>query len=90
MAGIVGVKYKIMPTSPEVDLEKIKETAKAIIESNGGKNKEYIEEPIAFGLKAIIVFFYYDEELELDEIEKKLGEIENVNSVQLVDIRKIA
>jgi elongation factor 1-beta len=90
MAGIVGVKYKVMPTSPEVDLEEIKENAKKIVESHGGNNKEYAEEPIAFGLKAVIVFFHYDEESELDKIEEELEKIENVNSVQLIDIRKIA
>lgn len=35
--GIAGVKIKIMPTSPEVDLERLKRTAKVIIERMGVK-----------------------------------------------------
>ena len=42
-------KYKLMPTSPETDLEEIKKTAKKIVDDFGGENKEYSEEPIAFG-----------------------------------------
>ncbi len=90
MAGISGAKYKLMPTSPDVDLEGIKESAKKIVEEFGGTNKEYSEEPIAFGLKAIIVFFSYPEEKGLEEIEKKFSEIDDVNSCELIDMRKIA
>ena len=90
MVGINGAKYKLMPTSPEVDLEVIKNTAKKIIEDFGGTNKEYVEEPIAFGLKAIIIFFFYSDDKNPEEIESKLAKIKNVNSVELIDMRKIA
>lgn len=90
MTGINGAKYKLMPTSPEVDLEAIKTTAKKIVEEFGGTNKEYTEEPIAFGLKAIIIFFFYPDDKNPEEIESKLSKIENVNSVELIDMRKIA
>ena len=90
MTGIVGVQFKIMPTSPSVNLEKIKENAKKIIEKYGGVSRSYIEEPIAFGLKAIIAFFSYDESKDTEEIEEALREIEDVQSVQMIDIRKIA
>jgi len=88
--GIVGIKIKIMPTSPEVDLEKIKQKASSVVESFNGKNKGYSEEPIAFGLKAVISFFEWPEEKELSEIEEKFKQIENVQSVQIIDMRKIA
>lgn len=90
MAGINGAKYKIMPVSPEADLDKIKEDAKKIVEDFGGQNKEYEIEPVAFGLKAIIVFFFYPDDKNPEEIENKFSEMENVNSVQLIDMRKIA
>ncbi len=90
MTGINGAKYKIMPTSPEVNLEKIKESAKKIVEDFGGTNKEYIEEPIAFGLKAIIVFFFYPDNKNVEGLEEKFSKIENVASTQLVDMRKVA
>lgn len=88
--GITGVKIKIMPTSPEVNLEEIKTKTKELVEQEGGKNREYEEEPIAFGLTAIIAFFEWPEEKELEKFEEKLQKIENVNSTQVIDMRKIA
>jgi len=88
--GIMGVKIKIMPTSPDVNLEEIKETAKNIVKEGKGINREYLEEPIAFGLKAIIAFFEWPEETPLEEVEDKFGKIENVSSVQIIDMRKIS
>ncbi|HDK42554.1 MAG TPA: elongation factor 1-beta [Candidatus Pacearchaeota archaeon] len=88
--GIMGIKIKMMPTSPDVDLEKIKQEAKNLVEQDNGKNREYEEEPIAFGLKAVIAFFEWPEEKELEEIEEKLKNIENVKSIQIIDMRKIA
>jgi elongation factor 1-beta len=86
--GIAAVKIKIMPTSPEVDLERIEETAKELVESMGGKNCNFEEEPIAFGLKAIIAFFAWPEELELEELENSLNGIEDVSSIQVIDMRR--
>ncbi len=90
MVGINGAKYKLMPVSPEVNLKSIEESAKEIVEKFGGKNKEYSIEPIAFGLKAVIVFFFYPDDKNVESLEDKFSKIENVASVQLVDIRKIA
>jgi translation elongation factor aEF-1 beta len=90
MVGINGAKYKLMPQSPSVDLKKIEEEAKKIVEEFGGKNKEYLVEDIAFGLKAVIVFFFYSDDKNIDTMEEKLAKIKNVASVQLIDMRKIA
>lgn len=90
MVGINGVKYKLMPESPEVDLNEIQEAAKKIVEEFGGNNKDYTIEDIAFGLKAVIVFFFYTDDKNIDVMEEKLSKIPNVASVQLIDMRKIA
>ncbi|MBI3623108.1 elongation factor 1-beta [Candidatus Pacearchaeota archaeon] len=89
-SGIIGVKIKIMPTSPDVNLEHIKSKAMKIVEQENGFNREYIEEPIAFGLKAIIAFFQWPEEKALEELEEKFRKIKDVNSIQIIDMRKIA
>ena len=86
--GSISVKIKLMPSSVETNLEEIKEKSKAILEGKAGKNVRFEEEPIAFGLKAVIVFFIWPEEEELEPIEKILEEIENVNSSQILDIRR--
>ncbi len=86
--GIAAVKIRILPTSPEVDLERLKVTAKKIVEELGGKNCNFEEEPIAFGLKALIAFFAWPEELELEKLENSLSDIEEVSSVQVIDMRR--
>lgn len=90
MSGIVGVKVKLMPESPSVDLTKIEAAAKRIVEENNGTNKEYSIEPIAFGLKAVIVFFFFDEAGDTSDIEEKLSRIPEVQSAQIIDLRKVA
>ena len=54
----------------------------------GGKNCNFEEEPIAFGLKAIIALFAWPEEKELESLENELKDIEGVNSIQVIDIRR--
>ncbi len=86
--GTALLKIKIMPVSPDVNLEKIKTEAKKVVESGKGKNCRTEEEPIAFGLKAIILSFDIDESEELEPIEEKLKKIKDVSSVQVVDMRR--
>ena len=90
MAGINGAKYKLMPESPDADLDAIQEAARKIVEDFGGNNKEYSIEPIAFGLKAVIVFFFYPDDKDTEGLEDKFSAIENVASAQLIDMRKVA
>lgn len=90
MVGINGVKYKLMPVSTEANLKEIEEKAKRIVEEFGGTNKEYSIEDIAFGLKAVIVFFFYADNKNIESIEEKLSKIPDVASAQLIDMRKIA
>ncbi len=90
MTGIAGIKIKIMPISPSVNLGKIEHEAKRIIELEGGINKKYEIEPIAFGLKAIIAFFQWPEEKEIEYLEERLRKIKDVQSVQTIDMRKMA
>ena len=86
--GIVAVKIKIMPVSPETNMKKIGQKAKELIGILGGKNCTISEESIAFGLKAILIFFAWSEEKELEILENKLKKIDGVNSVQVMDMRR--
>jgi elongation factor 1-beta len=86
--GIAAVKIKIMPTSPDVNLDEIQEKAKKIIEKEGGKNCSFEVEPIAFGLSALIAFFAWQEEKEIESLEEELKKIEDVNSIQIIDMRR--
>jgi len=86
--GTVSVKMKVLPASLEVDLEELKQKAKEIVEGKGGTNCHFEEEEIAFGLKALITIFDWTEGLEVEPVEEALAQIENVNSAQLIDMRR--
>jgi elongation factor 1-beta len=86
--GIAAVKIKILPASTEVDLEKLKEKINSIVEEMGGKNCNISEEPIAFGLVALIAFFAWPEEKELEGLEEAMNKLEEVSSTQVIDMRR--
>jgi elongation factor 1-beta len=86
--GIAVVKIKILPTSPDVDLEELKATILSMVEKKGGKNCKIEQEPIAFGLEALIAFFAWPEELELETLEQEINALEKVSSVQVIDMRR--
>lgn len=86
--GVIAVKIKIMPESLESDLESIEKEARKIIIKNGGKNCKFEKEAIAFGLSALIAFFAWSEDKELEGLEKELEEVKSVGSVRVTDIRR--
>lgn len=88
MASMSAVKFKILPESPDTDLANVLEEAKKIIEENKGVFSDSEEEPIAFGLKALVVFFAYPEEREIDELGNLLNEIDSVSSAEMIDYRR--
>ena len=75
MAGLNGIKIKIMPNSPNANLKAIEKKAKEIVESFGGFNKEYSIEPVAFGLKALIVFFSFQKITTLKKLRMLLKKL---------------
>ena len=63
--GKALIKIKIMPASPEADLDAIKTKAEEVLKNNSAEEISFNEEPIAFGLKALILGFSIDESKEL-------------------------
>ena len=86
--SIVAAIVKIMPDSPEADLEKIKQSATKTLEDQGAKNISFEEQEIAFGLKAILIKFAWPEEKSTDLIETSLSKIEHTSSVTIEDYRR--
>jgi len=86
----VIITLKIMPESPETDLNSIEEQAKTSIKEFAGETETKSEqEPIAFGLKALKIVFVMDESKgSTEELENKIKEIPCVNSVEVVDVRR--
>ncbi len=79
---------KLMPESPDSDLARIQEQAKQTIEELKGQVINTEQEPIAFGLKAIIITFSIDETTDQDPFLEALEKIEEVSSAQIIDFRR--
>ena len=84
--GDVLITYKIMPDGVDVDFEKMKEDVKKKVEPIG-KVVEFELQPVAFGLKALIVrVMVKDEGGVADKIETELSTIENVQGVVVEEV----
>ena len=86
--GMVAVRIKIMPKSVETDLVKIEKEVRKILERDNVKNPQFEVQPIAFGLKALIILFGWPEEKELGVFEKDLQKIKGVSSTEVIDMRR--
>lgn len=89
MANVV-VTLRIMPQSTDVDLSKIEaEAKKEIIAFCNSKEFKTEIQPIAFGLKALNIFFVMDESIGSTEaLEQRISRIESVESVEVTDVRR--
>lgn len=87
MATVVIIT-KLMPDSPDANLEAIRFRAKTSLEEEGAKNISFEEKPIAFGLKAIYVKIDMPEEKGTDIVENILSKIPHVSSVTIEDYRR--
>jgi len=79
------VTFKLMPESPEIDLEPIKEKGLAIAREKGAIGEmQAKEDPIAFGLKAVLILGMFEVEgADFDKIAAEMGEIEHVQSSEV-------
>jgi elongation factor 1-beta len=83
-----AAQFKIMPESLEISLEEVLKKAKEIIEQKNGVFSHSEEQPIAFGLKALIVSLAYPESSEIEELENSLKEMSGISSVEMIDYRR--
>jgi len=86
--GFTAIQMKLMPDSPSADLKAIEKKAEEIIVSQHKTMIKVEEQPIAFGLKAIILSFAWNDEIEIEKLEADLSKIEHVSSSEILDIRK--
>jgi len=82
------ITFKLMPESPDADLKKIREKALAIAKKNGAIGEmQAKEEPIAFGLKAVLILAMYN--VEGTDFERIAEEMQEINQVQSAEVAKM-
>lgn len=87
--GEVVATIKLMPESPEVDLEQIKKDVEAAI-PEGTELHKIEEEPIAFGLVALNVMVIVDDgEGGTEAAEANFAKINDVSNVEVTDVRRL-
>lgn len=81
--GSVAVIVRVMPESPEINLEELKKTLKVKLPGI----QEIREEPIGFGLKALkLVAVVNDAGGETDAIEQSLNQIPGVERAEIIEV----
>lgn len=87
--GTAIVTIKIMPESPETDLEKLESESKSAIKKLALGDVNVDIQPVAFGLKSLNLSFSMNEDQgSPEDLEKELGNLDGVNSVETVDVRR--
>jgi len=86
----VVISIKIFPSDITVDLAMLKEKVEKNLPEYASVYK-FVEEPIAFGLVALIAHIVIPEEKSggLEEIEERLQKINEVSEIQTLMVRRI-
>lgn len=88
MARVV-VSVKIFPSDITVDLGLLKQKIEGSLPEYASVYR-FVEEPIAFGLNALIAHIVVPEEKSggLDEVEKRLRGIDEVSEIETIMVRR--
>ena len=78
--GQVALTLKVMPESPDVDLQALKERIAEAVDV-----KQIVDKPVGFGLVMLEVLLVFDDKIGAGDFEGKVREIEGVGSVEAGD-----
>jgi len=80
--GLVAIEFRIMPSSPDVDLNKVKDHIAKLVKVQDSK-----VEPMAFGIKSlVIVITAEDKGGGTDALEGRIRKIPGVGEVEVVNV----
>lgn len=88
--GKILISYKIFPADAEIDLQILKKKVRKQL-SDIASIQKFAEEPIAFGLSALIVNMVLSEDKEgiLDETEKRLTNLQEISQIQTMGVSRL-
>ncbi len=87
--GEVLIKYRVMPESPEVDLDNLQKALDAAMPSFATL-KGCVAVPFAFGMKALeTTIVVEDEEGNNDKIEEIVLGVEGVQGAELLEMGRV-
>ena len=89
MSGVAAT-IKVMPADADTDLNMLKDKIRAAVPKGGQINGEIVEQPIAFGLKALIVtIIVEDDEGGIEPVEDAFNAIPEAESVSVTNLDRI-
>lgn len=87
--GEVAARIKIMPSGTDIDLNQLKDALKKTI-PQGARLHSFAEEPVAFGLKALIVVVKVgDIEGGTEKVEEAFNKVKGVESVSVEELGRM-
>lgn len=87
--GDVAAKIKVMPAGVDTDLEALKTRLEAAV-PEGARLRTFSEEPIAFGLKAVIALVLVgDMEGGTEQVEEAFAAVDEVESVSVMELGRL-
>lgn len=85
--GTALLQIRVMPEGLDTDLNAIRIKAEELIKNEKGVPK-FEEQPIAFGLKALMITTTWPEEKDTDLAENLLKSIPGVSQADILDYRR--
>ena len=88
MANLIAT-LRVLPESPEVDLENLEESIRSVVPSHMELHKVE-KEPIAFGLVAlnVIIITTDDDKGDVTPLEESIQGLDAVSQVEVTDVRR--
>jgi elongation factor 1-beta len=87
--GKVAAELKVMPQSPEVDLDELQERLEQVL-PEGAKINGFKRDDVAFGLVALIpTVIVPDDAGGTDAVEDAFGDVEGVESVSVENVGRL-